>query len=295
MLYTPLRYPGGKGRLAPYIKLLIRTNGLLDGHYVEPYAGGAGIALALLFHEYATHIHINDLSRPLYAFWHSVLFDTDKFCKIIEETPVTIDSWKEQKKQYTNANCISLLELGFATFFLNRTNRSGILNGGVIGGKAQQGPWKIDARYNKQGLIGRIRKIGQYRNRISIYQQDASLFIQTVLPALPRKTLIYFDPPYYTKGQDLYQNYYKHQDHQEIAELLPSITQSWIVSYDNRPEVNALYHRFRSINYDLNYSAAQKYQGEEVIFFAPNLVIPTVLSPIYLQPITMATDHTENY
>lgn len=279
MYYTPLRYPGGKGQLAPFVKLLFHGNGLLDGHYVEPYAGGAGVALALLFQECASHIHINDLSLPVYSFWHSVLQETESLCALIQETEVTIDQWQKQKTIQAQAGSIAMLELGFSTFFLNRTNRSGILTGGVIGGKEQQGKWKINARYNRDDLIQRIRRISSYRNRISIYNQDASAFIQNVLPRIPNKALVYFDPPYYAKGQDLYSNFYKHEDHANIARLISGIAQRWIVSYDNHPEIAMFYRGYRHIAYDYHYSAANRYQGSEVIFFCKDLVIPSVNNP----------------
>lgn len=279
MYYTPLRYPGGKGQLAPFVKLLFQYNKLLDGHYIEPYAGGAGVALALLFQECASHIHINDLSLPVYAFWHSVLLETDSLCALIQETDVTIDQWKKQKEIQAQANTVTMLKLGFSTFFLNRTNRSGILTGGVIGGKEQHGKWKIDARYNKEDLIQRIKRIAKYRNRISIYNQDAANFIREVLPDIPTNALVYLDPPYYAKGQDLYQNYYKHEDHANVAELLSDIRQCWIVSYDNLPAIADLYQGYRSIIYDYHYSAANRYQGSEVIFFCNDLVMPPVSNP----------------
>lgn len=277
--YTPLRYPGGKGQLTPFIKLLFQSNKLLDGHYVEPYAGGAGVALGLLFGEYASHVHINDLNKSVYAFWHSVIHETEALCALIQRTEISMEAWREQKLIQTQAVAPTLLELGFSTFYLNRTNRSGILNAGVIGGKEQTGPWKIDARYNKEDLISRIKKIAQYRNRISIYNQDAADFIKKELPNVPNRSLVYLDPPYYVKGQDLYQNYYRHEDHSDIAILVSDISQRWIVSYDQAPEIRTLYKNFRSLVYGYHYSAANRYEGSEVIFFSKDLVIPSVDNP----------------
>jgi len=279
MFYTPLRYPGGKGQLAPFVKLLFQYNDLLDGHYVEPFAGGAGVALSMLFQECASHIHINDLSRPVYAFWHSVLNSTEALCTLIQQTEVTVEQRLQQKAVQLQPHDVSLLDLGFSTFFLNRTNRSGILTGGVIGGKDQTGKWKIDARYNKEDLIQRIKKIALYRNRITIYNQDAADLIREVLPTLPQKSLVYLDPPYYVKGQDLYQNYYKHDDHAAIAKLVTEIPQRWMVSYDNRPEVAELYKGYPTLAYDYYYSAADRYQGTEVLFFSQDLILPPVSNP----------------
>src|SRR6185436_10707617 len=171
--YTPLRYPGGKRRLAPVVMRLLEENDLSDVQYVEPYAGGAAVGLALLFEEYASVIHLNDLSRAVYAFWHTALNENDELCRRIENAAVTMREWKKQKAVFANQAGADLADLGFATLFLNRTNRSGILSGGVIGGQEQTGNWLIDARFGKTELIRRIRKIGRYRQRVKIYQKDA--------------------------------------------------------------------------------------------------------------------------
>lgn len=276
---TPLRYPGGKAKIANFIKLIYRRNELLDGHYAEPYAGGAGVALSLLFQEYASHIHINDLDDSIYTFWDAALNHTEKLCDLISKTPVTVKEWEKQKKIQLHREEYGTLDLGFSTFFLNRTNRSGIINAGIIGGKDQSGEWKIDARYNKIELIQRLRKIGSYKNRISIYKQDAADFIRDILPELPRKTLAYLDPPYFIKGHRLYRNFYKKKDHQHIAEIMASVVQNWIVSYDNVPEIEQLYSRSRKITYDLNYSAREHTTGSEIMFFSDDILIPDVANP----------------
>lgn len=277
---TPLRYPGGKGKLSDFVKLIILENKLLDGHYVEPYAGGAGIAFSLLFEEYVSSIHINDLNKSVYSFWHAVLFETEALCNLIQNTHVDMKEWLRQKSIQDCPSRFTSLEVGFSTFFLNRTNRSGIIKGGVIGGKEQNGFWKLDARYNKEDLISRIKKIAKYRDRIYLYNLDAAKFIKNILPQLPDKTLINFDPPYYVKGKGLYENYYIHQDHELIARLISDIKrQNWIVSYDNVSEIRELYEDYRHIIYGLNYSASVRYRGSEVMFFCEKLVIPEVENP----------------
>lgn len=276
---TPLRYPGGKSKLANFIKLAFEANDLLGGHYAEPYAGGASVAFSLLFYGYASHIHINDLSKSVYAFWHSVLIDADELCRLIFDTPVTMNYWRQQKLVQENPNEHSSLELGFSTFFLNRTNRSGIITGGVIGGKDQDGDWSLDARYNKPALISRIEKISRYKDQISLYNQDATQFIARVVPKLSKKSLIYLDPPYYSKGRRLYENHYQHDDHVVIAGRVAQIKQNWIVSYDDTPEIRKLYRGYRKLPYQLSYSANDRYKGAEILFFGDDLAVPKVENP----------------
>jgi DNA adenine methylase len=273
--YSPLRYPGGKGKLAQLIHLIVEDNGLIDGSYVELYAGGAGVALSLIINEYVSTVIINDLNRSVYAFWFSVLNDTEALCRLIFDTPVTLDEWAKQRIIQENVENEPLLSLGFSTFFMNRTNRSGIIKGGLIGGKFQTGVWKLDARFNKKDLISRIEKIAKYRDRIRLYNMDASKFILTILPNLTNKSLVYLDPPYFNKGPELYQNNYKEEDHYNLSALIcNNINQHWIITYDNTPEIVELYKEFQQITYSLSYSAAKRYRGSEVMIFSPTLTIP---------------------
>ena len=278
--YSPLRYPGGKGKLSHYVQLLIDYNLLTDGHYVEPYAGGASVALSLLFNEYVQQIHINDYDFRIYSFWKCVLDHTDQLCEKIEQTDITISNWKQQKIIQSNPRDYSTLEIGFSTFFLNRTNRSGILKAGVIGGKNQNGKWKIDARFNKQDLIKRIRKISRFKNRISIYNLDAVELTQQLHRQLPQKTLFYFDPPYYNKGKDLYINFYEHADHQQISQLISKLKDRyWLVSYDNDVNIRNLYQPFLQRTYELNYHAANASTGTEIMIYSHNLIVPEIHNP----------------
>jgi len=280
---TPLRYPGGKSKLASFMRLVFEENDLIDGHYIEPYAGGAGIALHLLFSGHAGHIHINDLSKSICAFWQAVLEDTDDICRLINETPVDIHTWFRQKEVQAHPERHSRLELGFSTFFLNRTNRSGIISGGVIGGRNQDGPWKLDARYNKTDLISRIERISRVSDHITLYNQDAADFITEVIPTLPSRSIVYLDPPYYAKGHDLYQNHYICDDHLTISNLVGDINQRWIVSYDDTPEIREMYQRCRNLPYKLSYSVTDHHEGAEIMFFSDNLRVPAVKNPVQLQ------------
>lgn len=282
--FTPLRYPGGKAKLAGYVKSILEENRLLDGEYVEPYAGGAGIGLELLFHEYVSCIHINDVSRPVHAFWKSVLDHTEELCRLVVKTPLTVAAWDKQKRILDSPSLHGAVELGFATFFLNRTNRSGILNGGIIGGRDQTGPWKIDARYNAKELVRRIEAISKLRDRIKLTRQDALKFLKRGALKWPKETLIYLDPPYYIKGRDLYYDFYEHEDHEKVAEFMNGDIdrQRWIVSYDNVPAIRKLYKGARHVVYDIGYSARSASRGSEVMFFSDDLKVPPLTGPIKL-------------
>lgn len=273
---SPLRYPGGKGRLGPWLASVVERNGLKGGWYVEPYAGGAGAALYLLLQNYVEHIVINDADPLIHAFWQSVVHNTNAFVEMILETPVTIESRARCQAIVANPADASQLELGFAAFLLNRTSRSGILTGGVIGGKAQSGAYKLDARYQRDDLIARVRAIGALRERISVVGMDALDMLVHTSPGFPVKTLIYMDPPYYVKGSQLYLHHYLRGDHEAIAHYASLVEHPLLITYDNCPEVRELYGDMKATEFSLQYSThLTRPLTSEVLFYA-NLEVPTV-------------------
>ena len=277
---SPLRYPGGKGKLSNFIKLLIQENDLFDVSYIEPYAGGAGIAVSLLIDGFISQIYLNDISRSIYAFWYSVINNTDELCSLIYDTNVTINEWQRQKDFQEHRDGITLLDLGFSTFFLNRTNRSGIIRGGVIGGKNQKGPHKLDARYNKVELIARIQRIARFKNRIHLFNLDTADFFIHELPKVPEDSLLYLDPPYYLKQKELYENHYNQNDHLYIANMVKKIPHHWIISYNYNEDIIQLYRNYKYLSYSLNYCAGNRVKGSEIMFFSDKINIPFVESPI---------------
>lgn len=269
--YSPLRYPGGKTFLFPFFDDVIKKHKLERVTYVEPFAGGAGAALALLFSEKVDRIVINDLDKAIYAFWKSAIFHSAKFIKEIHSTPVTIKERKKQKTIYSNPKA-SQFELGFATFFLNRTNISGILDGGPIGGVDQKGKYKIDARFNKEKLAKRIHKLSLYKNRISVFNKDGLDLINDYLNK--KNVFIYLDPPYFEKGTTLYLNHYKKENHEALARRLNQNPNAfWLLTYDDKEEIRSLYPDREVISFSLNYNAYESRKGREVLIFSDALAI----------------------
>ncbi len=254
---------------------------MAGGHYMEPYAGGAGVALDLLFHGLASHVHINDSDPAVYSFWKAVTAWPDRMLKLLHDTPITMDEWYRWRSILRGEVEADLVEQGFATLFLNRTNRSGILKGGVIGGLAQEGAYKIDARFKKDVLAARIERIALNAEEISVYCRDALDLVSEADKVLPEKSLIYLDPPYYVKGQGLYRNFYKHADHVAISERLQSqnFCRPWIVSYDNAEKICEMYTASRSLSYGLSYTAQKRYVGNEIMFFSKKIKVPEELIP----------------
>lgn len=278
--YSPLRYPGGKTFLLNYLTEIIQINSPIET-YIEPFAGGAGASLGLLYQKYVKRVILNDVDEYIYRFWKSVLFDTKRLINKIRKTPINIDEWRFQREILFNAKLRrkkSDLDLGFATFYLNRCNRSGIFMAGPIGGNSQKGKWKLDARFNKESLIERIEKIACHKKIINICNLDALHFLKKHLPKLDynsKKTLIYLDPPYYEKGALLYRHHFSDKDHIKLNEFLKyKLKSKWILSYDDVPFINELYKDTKKNGISLNHFAYKARVGKELIIASDDCKIP---------------------
>lgn len=273
---TPLRYPGGKQKLSPFLVEVLAANKMTGCDYAEPYAGGAGVAIELLLTGKVRKIHLNDSSRAIYSFWYSVINHTDEFCERIRSAKMAVTEWRRQKVILAGDESVSDLDLGFSLFFLNRCNRSGIPNAGLIGGLSQTGKWRMDARFPRSDLITRVRAIAAKKEFIALSNMDAERFVREKVSKMRKNTLVYCDPPYFNKASRLYLNHYKPDDHQRIAKVIQTeLDRPWLVSYDGVPEILGFYAKRRYFLYDLQYNAAKAYKGKEVFVFSDDLDVPT--------------------
>jgi DNA adenine methylase len=253
----------------------LRLNGLERGQYAEPYAGGCGLALSLLYGGFVADIHINDIDPAIWSFWYSVLNDTDALVGLVEETPVTVEEWRRQRAIFQAMNLNDPLALGFSAFFLNRTNRSGVIgSGGVIGGLNQNGNYLIDCRFNREDLSRRIVRVSRYADRIHLTRLDALDFLDVCKARLPANSLLFVDPPYFRKGPELYTNFYKADDHMKLAAKVMSVSSPWIVTYDDVEEIRALYRDRRQFTFGINYSLNEKRLGSELLVVSKGVRVP---------------------
>lgn len=272
---TPLRYPGGKSVMMPFFRELFHINNMEHVVYAEPYAGGVGAGINLLLLNEIERLVINDANKGIYSFWKAVVDESDKLIEMIHTTSITLEEWRKQKA-IVSQGAEASFELGFATLFLSRTNRSGILNAGPIGGGTQAGQdsatYKIDCRFNKERIIEQIRAIAEYRDQIEVHNEDAMDFLNSLHH---NNLFVYLDPPYFKQGKALYLNYYNADNHQQLADyLLGGVPFSWVLSYDNVEPIRTMYAEQECYTFELNYSAADKKKGSEFITHSEGLRLP---------------------
>lgn len=275
---SPLRYPGGKASLTVALKEIRDSNALGDNAVTEPFAGGAGASLSLLYRGQTPKIHINDLDPAIHAFWHSAVHESEALLNLLDERPVSVDEWTRQRDIY-RAGGPSRLELGFSAFYLNRCNRSGIIkDGGVIGGRDQSGPWKISARFNRPKLRERLQRVAEHRQQIGVTGLDGIEFIGTLDRT---STMFFIDPPYYGKGSRLYLSVPSPAYHEQLAVTLRDLGEEspWVLTYDDCSEIVELYEEWADVrNFSLRYTASQRRQGRELLITPRSLHVPESLS-----------------
>lgn len=275
---SPLRYPGGKTKLVPFLSHTILINQIKNPIFCEPFAGGAGLSLKLLLEGKIERVILNDVDQGIYSFWYAVFFDTQRLIDKITQIEVSLKE-RERCKNVLFEHCNNgktsgyNFDLGFATFFLNRVNVSGIIKGGAIGGIKQEGKFKIDSRFGKLGLIAKILKLAEFRDKVRLFNLDVIKFINAVLlcddvVGNKEDLFIFFDPPYFRQGKTLYSEFYRAEDHFCLASIIKKKFSDfhWILTYDNESFIFDLYKNFNPKRFSLRYSANAKMTATELMF-----------------------------
>lgn len=270
--YTPIRYPGGKTKLYPEIRAILEMNDLLGHPYAELFAGGAGLAIKLLLKGDVSSIVINDYDRAVYCMWDAIVNHAEEMCEFIDSAVLDIETWKKVRDMYQNHDGVGDFELGKAAFYLNRTNVSGILSGGVIGGLEQTGNYKMDVRFNRKTLKKKIMDIAARRDDIEVTRLDAEDFIDDRMG--DSELFAYLDPPYVQKGPGLYRSAFDEAKHRSLARKVGDARSKWVVTYDADDLIDDIYGNYERGDLEISYTANVKTVGKEKIILGPGLKWP---------------------
>jgi len=272
---SPLRYPGGKAKMGPFLERLIECQLKRPTVYAEPFAGGAGAAFHLLAQGTVKRIALNDLNDGIAAFWSAVFFETERLVAAVETAQPSLRAWYQQREIYLDDRA-EPFDRGFATFFLNRTNRSGILGARPIGGMDQVGTWKIDARFNRTKLVDRINYLATFRSKVSVSQLNGEDFLRK-LDADRATTLFYVDPPYLKQGEDLYLANMTYRDHLDLARTLQRLKSPWVLTYDHDDRIpDELYAGLPCATFFVSHTAARQHIGKEYLVVPRSVRVDTL-------------------
>ena len=271
---SPLRYPGAKQWIVPYVEQVIRENGFVGRTIIEPYAGSGIVSLSMLENHVCQNAIMIDKDPLVYAFWRCVFERPHELIECIQNTPIDMNSWY-QYSAYRDVVGIyeeDLLDVGMAGLFLNRTCYSGILKAGPIGGHGQESAYTVDCRFQKENIISWIRRLSLLGERVQMVCTNAINYLRELQDG--GQSFLYLDPPYYEKGKSLYRYWYKDDDHEELAEYLHDCQNPWLLSYDDHPRIREMYCDDRVFRRDLRvgYTVGTKRTAPEILI--SNLEIP---------------------
>jgi DNA adenine methylase len=288
---SPLRYPGGKALLAGYIADILEAHLLTGCTFYEPYLGGGSVSLELLGKGSISSAVWVERDPLVYAFWHSSLSDPDGLCAAIDDLDISIETWHEFQhfRDVLNPNSkkFTLLELGVAGLFFNRTNFSGIIGAGPIGGRNQSSKYGIDCRFNKARIIEQIRNVSTYSDLIELHYGDAIKFmLKNAKEISTGFNFVYIDPPYYSQGKKLYRYFYEDENHVDLANFIGAQGYPWLISYDDHPRIQELYAQNKIQPIYLDYNVKSSRRATELLI--SNIEIPP---PVYMEPV--ANDVTD--
>lgn len=279
-MLSPLRYPGGKARLGPWLAWSMRQNGLRSPVFAEAYCGGAGAAVYLLTNNYVSRIELNDLDPAVAAFWRSAVYRSREMARMVEAAAVNLEERERQREILKNPDRHGDLDLGFAALFLNRVNHSGIIRSGPIGGKTQKGRYRLDVRFARSELVRRILSLGGMADRIGIHERDALDFLENEVPAFGPERLVFLDPPYFHKSKRLYRHLYGMEDHRQVATAVRALACPWVVTYDHCREIECLYEGLNTHDYSLtSHAGSGRLKISEILIYG-NLMLPCPPQPI---------------
>lgn len=242
-ILSPLRYPGAKRRLAHYVQEVIRLNGLAPKLFVEPFAGGASVALQLLQDGLVDKVALGEKDTLVASFWKTVFSEPDWLIGQLERVTVNLETWDRFRSRIPPTR----RERALACIFLNRTSFSGILapTSGPLGGRRQASKYKIDCRFPVATLAKRIRQCAALGDRVLfVHRGDwAATLRRAESEGLDDgDVFFYFDPPFYRNAERLYRCYFSDDEHRALHERATSLRHPWLMSYDPATFIIDLYN-----------------------------------------------------
>ena len=272
---TPLRYPGGKTWLLDYVKAFARFHKLSSTTIVEPYGGSASISVGLIRSQLVTDATVCERDPLIVAFWNVAIHRNEELIEYLSSLEINMETWYGLRRylDLEKTNLQNELEAAGAFLFFNRTNYSGIIKGGPLGGKKQLSKYKLNCRFNKGRIADKIRSLKALEDKLKIIQIDGLEYMKNHALQSPDNVFFYVDPPYYGAGKDLYRFYFTDFDHQQLSAFLTGTEIPWLLSYDDAEFIRNLYQKKSNLPVYTDYQSGHLRRGVKELLIS-NYVIP---------------------
>lgn len=277
---SPLRYPGGKRKLAVLIAQIFATAKRRPKIVVEPFAGGASVSIALLEAGFTDAIALADRDIMVASFWRTVFSDrAEELAHRVEKAKVSL----EERDRIIKYKPRTDLGRAFQCLYINRTSFSGIINkrAGAIGGRAQDGKYTIGCRFNQDRIASRIRHLSKLKNQVRFvkhqsYENTIAEVRDHVGASMGEEDIFwYLDPPFFEKADRLYRHVFDDDGHRGFRLALDTIPGQFVLSYDDVKSAQELYGDDpRSMAVSMVYSAAENNRPTQEIIVS-NLLATT--------------------
>ena len=275
---SPFRYPGGKF----YARKLILEHLTPHDCYIEPFAGGASIFFAK---RKAAHNILNDADPELTNCYMIIRDHVEDLIKLLHGIPATKENHHYYKNIYQPTND---LERAFRWYYLNRISYSGIMN-------MQNCYWGYGDKYSMQpkNWPTHLRRCSAKLQHVEILRLD----FEQVITEAPNNAFLFIDPPYFSADQDkFYTHSFDRESHYRLERVLHHHRHRFrfLLTYDNSPQVRALYHWSNHIldkewNYTINRTDDQskktaekgkRYMGQEIFILNYDVNVLPVQLPL---------------
>jgi DNA adenine methylase len=253
IIKSPLRYPGGKSRA---IQRMLRLVPDTFDEYREPFVGGGSFFICLRQKYPNVKMWINDLNTELFCFWTCAQEDSVRLAHEVMKIKVERANGRELFYELLGMDTSKMSEFERAVrfFVLNRITFSGVVEAGGYSEGAFIG------RFTKSS-IERLALLGKILEGVKITNLD----YKELLRNGDRGVFTFLDPPYFvaTKSKLYGRNGVLHEtfDHLEFAEEMKGCRHSWLITYDDSPEIRQNFYFAHIYRWELQYGMNNYKQG----------------------------------
>ena len=231
LIVSPLRYPGGKSRA---LQKIVQQLPAHFSEYREPFVGGGSVFVYLRQKFPHVKMWINDLNFELFCFWKEAQRDAKQLAFAIQQVKDKTENGRVlfETLRGQAGTALSDFERAVRFFVLNRISFSGTVDSGGYSEGAFRGRFTDSS-------IARVRELGALLQDVKITHKDYTYLLR----ARGRDVFLFLDPPYLTATKSrlygLNGTLHTSFDHQQFAREMRQCVHSWLITYDDSPEIRA--------------------------------------------------------
>lgn len=239
---SPFRYPGGKTWFVPEARRWLSRLARRPALFIEPFAGGASVGLAVAYEGLARHVILCEKDADVAGVWKVALGEAksvDRLTRAILDFDCTRTNVEARLVPRSGAGG-DVVEAAFRTILRNRVSRGGNMSPGAGLIRDGDGGRGVAARWYPETIVQRILAIQSLRNRMTFVEGDA---FDVISQHGGDPTAAFFiDPPYTSGPESAGHRLYEHRrvSHPALFEAMATVAGPLLATYDDAATVRAL-------------------------------------------------------